>query len=188
VKNNEDKGAYFIPQNTLKVIVAGKEIDCADLEGTGESYTDNLEPTLSGHRRGYFEVPKALLTNPFVIRFSEVREKIFDLTVDVASKTFVEKSSDHKEDLAPATSVATPATATEGRTPSSVASPATVTEKAIIIPVTEEQRAAWKRFADEDKKERELLKQQEAKRRADYEAEAKRRGPDLVIGAKPAPQ
>jgi hypothetical protein len=32
-----------------------------------------------------------------------------------------------------------------------------------------------------------LLKQQEAKRRADYEAQAKRREPDLVVGAKPAP-
>jgi hypothetical protein len=51
VKNNEDKGASFVPQNMLKLVVGCKEIYCADLEGTGESYTDNLEPTLSGHRK-----------------------------------------------------------------------------------------------------------------------------------------
>jgi hypothetical protein len=68
----------------------------------------------------------------------------------------------------------------------SVAAPVSVTEKATALSVTEEQRAEWKRIADEDKKERELLKQQEAKRRAAYEA--KRQQDSVVVGAKPAPQ
>jgi hypothetical protein len=69
----------------------------------------------------------------------------------------------------------------------SVAVPSAMTEKATTISATEEQRAAWKRFAEEDKKERELLKEQEAKRRAAYEA--KRHEQDsVIVGAKPAPQ
>jgi hypothetical protein len=178
VQNNKDKGVSFIPQNMLKVVVGGKEIDCADLENKEESFVDNLEPTLSSHRKGYFEVPKALLTNPFVIRFSQVWEDSHDLTVHVASRSSVQKNFANKEEFAPATSVALPAS---------------VTEKAAAIPVTEEppsvteeQRAAWKRFADEDKKERELLKKQEAKRRAAYEAA--KREQDSIVGAKPAPQ
>jgi hypothetical protein len=76
-----------------------------------EDYTSNktLAPTLSSQRKGYFEVPKALLTNPFVIRFSEAWEKSRDLTVNVASKSSVDRNSANKEEFAPATSETTPA-------------------------------------------------------------------------------
>ena len=181
VRNNRDKGYGFVPQNSLKLVVGDKEIDCADLGGI--SYVDNIEPTLSAHRKGYFEVPKAILTNPFVIRFSEFWEKGHDLAINVAAKpSFVRYSTN--EDGATAIAIATPASLTEKATPATP--PASATDTADIIPVTEEQRAEWKRVAEADKKERELLEKQEAERRKTYRATSEKQ--DSVVGAKPAAQ
>jgi hypothetical protein len=58
-----------------------------------------------------------------------------------------------------------------------------------LTPMTAEERkqqeAGWEQFKEADRKERELLKKQEAERRARYEAEPEQ---DSVIGATPAPQ
>jgi hypothetical protein len=67
VRNDADKGEAFFPQTILKLLVNGKEIDCADLE----SNLENIEPTLTVNRRGYFEVPKAFLNSQMVIRFQD---------------------------------------------------------------------------------------------------------------------
>jgi hypothetical protein len=170
VRNTKDKGTTFIPQNEMKIVAAGKEIDCADLESRGDWYLNNIEPTLSGHRRGYFEVPKALLTNPIRIRFSEFLEKSHDLAVNVAAKPSVVRYSANEEGSALATASNTPAS---------------LAREPALIPVTEEQQAEWKRVAEADKKERELLAKQEAERRKAYAAKPE---PDSVVGAKPLTQ
>ena len=64
--------------------------------------------------------------------------------------------------------------------PTSAPAPTTMTKEE-----RQEQEAVWEQFKEADRKERELLQKQEAKRRARYEAEPEQ---DSVIGATPAPQ
>jgi hypothetical protein len=65
VRNDRNTGETFIPQNWLKLIVAGKEFDCADLG----VYLENIEPTLVKNRQAYFELPIALLNQPMSLQF-----------------------------------------------------------------------------------------------------------------------
>jgi hypothetical protein len=69
VTNSSHEGESFIPQNDLKIILGDNVFDAADIDPHFE-YVDNIEPTLSRQRECYFELPKALVKDRFVIRFN----------------------------------------------------------------------------------------------------------------------
>jgi hypothetical protein len=69
VKNDSNHGKAFIPQNTLKIVIAGKEYDAQDLD-KNVSYMNNIEPTLVRNRLCYFELPTSQVGDSFTIRFN----------------------------------------------------------------------------------------------------------------------
>ena len=54
VKNNNNHGESFIPQNNLKIIIGNNTFDAEDLD-QGAEYTENIQPTLTRRRNCYFE-------------------------------------------------------------------------------------------------------------------------------------
>jgi hypothetical protein len=69
VKNDSNHGKTFVPQNALKIVIAGKEYDAQDLD-KNVSYMNNIEPTLVRNRLCYFELPTSQVGNSFTIRFN----------------------------------------------------------------------------------------------------------------------
>jgi hypothetical protein len=87
VTNMSHKGSSFIPQNILKIIVGENEFDAADLDGIGESYLSNIEPTLDRERKCRFELPRSLVKRSFVIRFAGLFAETKDLNISIAAPT-----------------------------------------------------------------------------------------------------
>jgi hypothetical protein len=87
VTNHSHGGATFIPQNTLKIIVGENEFDAADLDGDGESYVRNIEPTLGEYRKCYFELPRKLVSDSFILRFGGFLAETKDVTISISTPT-----------------------------------------------------------------------------------------------------
>jgi hypothetical protein len=85
VTNNKNRGEAFIPQNALKIVIGTNEYDAEDLDSVGESYMDNIEPTLVRTRRCYFELPLTQIKDFFNLRFQGFLTE--QKTVKVASTT-----------------------------------------------------------------------------------------------------
>jgi hypothetical protein len=84
VTNASHEGQRFIPQNSLKIIIGDNAFDAEDIEGgSKESYAANIEPTLTRTRECYFELPKAVVKDSFVIRFGSFLTENKDVTVTV---------------------------------------------------------------------------------------------------------
>jgi hypothetical protein len=83
VQNNSHEGARFIPQNAIKIVIGDDKIDAADLGDEDWSYAKNIEPTLIRDRACYFEVPKALVKDSFIVRFSAFLTETQDINVTV---------------------------------------------------------------------------------------------------------
>ncbi len=87
VKNSSRDGQPFIPQNTLKIELGGNHFDAQDLQGLDD--LGNIEPTLTKTRQCYFEVPKDLLNDSFVISFSEflAQQKLLTVALNMPELT-----------------------------------------------------------------------------------------------------
>ena len=86
------KGSTFIPQNALKIVVGDNEFDAADLDGNGESYVSNIEPTLSRDRKCYFELPLGVVKDSFIIRFAGFLTEAKDITISISTPTATPES------------------------------------------------------------------------------------------------
>jgi hypothetical protein len=86
VKNNNYDGEAFIPQNSIKIVIGDNAFDAADEQRDTFDYEKYIEPTLVRVRKCYFEIPKALATGSFVIRFSSPFEDSMDVHVTISTK------------------------------------------------------------------------------------------------------
>jgi hypothetical protein len=68
VRNSSHEGQSFVPQNKLKIVIGDNNFDGEDLDA-GSDYVRNIEPTLSRQRECYFELPRALVKDSFLLRF-----------------------------------------------------------------------------------------------------------------------
>ena len=66
VTNAGHQSASFEPANSLKILIGDMAFDAEDF---GLGYGGNIQPTLTRWRDCYFELPKALLKDSFLIRF-----------------------------------------------------------------------------------------------------------------------
>lgn len=85
VTNISHKGSSFIPQNTLKIIVGGNAFNATDLDGRGVSYVANIEPTLARQRECYFELPRSVVKDSFIIRFSGLLAETKDIKISIST-------------------------------------------------------------------------------------------------------
>lgn len=85
VKNADNHGKDFIPQNNLKVVIGENEFDSADIDPNYE-YTKNIEPTLVRNRECYFELPKALVKDSFTLRFQGGWTDTADILVTISTQ------------------------------------------------------------------------------------------------------
>jgi len=86
VYNASHRGAAFTPQNTLKMIAGGNEFDAADLDES-LSYAKNIEPTLGEFRKCYFELPRKLVSDSFLLRFGGFLTETKDVTISISTPT-----------------------------------------------------------------------------------------------------
>jgi hypothetical protein len=86
VRNDNDIGQAFIPQNIIKIVIGDNAFDAADEQRGTFDYEKNIEPTLVRVRKCYFEVPKALAKGSFVIRLSRPFEDPVDVHVTISTK------------------------------------------------------------------------------------------------------
>jgi hypothetical protein len=80
VVNHAHEGRSFIPQDTLKIIIGDDEFDAADLDEK-ISYSSKIEPTLGEIRKCYFELPRRLVTDSFIVRFGEFLSETKDVII-----------------------------------------------------------------------------------------------------------
>ena len=82
VHNQGSHGQNFIPQNMLKLVIAGRFYDAEDIDPKLENMR-NIEPLFQARRECYFELPQALLeaSTSFCIRFQEPFGSPIDLEV-----------------------------------------------------------------------------------------------------------
>ena len=85
VTNISHKGSTFIPQNTLKIIVGDNAFDAEDLDGRGVSYVSNIEPTLARERECYFELPRRVVKDSFIIRFAGFLTEAKDISITIST-------------------------------------------------------------------------------------------------------
>jgi hypothetical protein len=69
VTNTTTNGMTFIPQNSLKIELAGNHFDAEDIDPTWNNMR-NIEPTMTRTRQCYFELPTNLVNDSFAISFS----------------------------------------------------------------------------------------------------------------------
>jgi hypothetical protein len=84
VKNSSHKGQSFIPQNSLKVVIDDNSFDAEDLDATSD-YVRNIEPTLSRQRECYFELPRSVLKDSFLLRFAGLFTDTSDVPVSITA-------------------------------------------------------------------------------------------------------
>lgn len=84
VVNAGHEGSSFIPQNMLKIVVGDNAFDAADLDEDGESYVSNIEPTLARIRKCYFELPRSVIKDSFIIRFSQFLGETKDVNISIS--------------------------------------------------------------------------------------------------------
>jgi hypothetical protein len=82
--NGAHEGRSFIPQNTLKIIIGDDEFDAADLDEK-MSYSSNIEPHLAEIRKCYFELPRRLVKDSFVIRFGGFLAETKDINISIST-------------------------------------------------------------------------------------------------------
>lgn len=68
VRNSSHQGPSFVPQNKVKIVIDDNSFDGKNLDA-GSDYVGNIEPTLSRQRECYFELPRALVKDSFLLRF-----------------------------------------------------------------------------------------------------------------------
>ena len=69
VTNTTTNGMTFIPQNSLKIELAGNHFDAEDIDPNWNNI-NNIEPTMTRTRQCYFELPTDLVNDSFAISFS----------------------------------------------------------------------------------------------------------------------
>jgi hypothetical protein len=84
VTNISHKGSRFIPSNTLKIIVGENAFDAANL-GKGGDYLSNIEPTLARERECYFELPRSVVKDSFIIRFAGLLAETKDINISIST-------------------------------------------------------------------------------------------------------
>jgi hypothetical protein len=83
VRNSSHKGQSFIPQNNLKIVIDDNSFDAEDLDPSFD-YVKNIEPTLSRTRECYFELPKSVVKDSFLLRFAGFFTDTSDVPVSIA--------------------------------------------------------------------------------------------------------
>lgn len=83
VKNSNHEGLPFAPEAVLKIIVGDNAFDAEDIDPDGE-YIKNVEPTLSRRRECYFELPKSVIKDFFLLRFHSFLTDTIDISVSIA--------------------------------------------------------------------------------------------------------
>jgi hypothetical protein len=66
VRNSSHQGQSVVPQNKVKIVIDDNSFDGEDLDA-GSDYVRNIEPTLSRQRECYFELPRALVKDSFLL-------------------------------------------------------------------------------------------------------------------------
>jgi hypothetical protein len=84
VTNSSHEGRSFIPQNNLKIIIGDNSFDAEDLDSSLD-YIKNIEPTLSRTRECYFELPKSLVKDSILLRFTAFLSANSDVPVSTAA-------------------------------------------------------------------------------------------------------
>ena len=84
VRNSSHKGQSFIPQNSLKVVIGDNSFDAEDLDA-GLDYVKNIEPTLSRQRECYFELPKSVIKDSFLLRFAGFFTDTSDVPISITA-------------------------------------------------------------------------------------------------------
>jgi tetratricopeptide (TPR) repeat protein len=82
VKNNNNHGESFIPQNNLKIIIGNNTFDAEDLD-QGAEYTENIQPTLTRRRNCYFELPRSQTQGSFTLQLGGLLANKYNLEVCV---------------------------------------------------------------------------------------------------------
>jgi hypothetical protein len=84
VKNSSHEGQSFVPQNKLKIVIAGNSFDAEDLD-PGSDYVKNIEPTLSRQRECYFELPRIVVKDSFLLRFAGLFTDTSDVPISITA-------------------------------------------------------------------------------------------------------
>jgi YARHG domain len=83
VKNNNNRGVNFIPQNCLKIIIGDDSFDAEDCGEETSNDLENIQPTLTRKRACYFELPTALVQDSFALRLSGFLSDQYDIQVRI---------------------------------------------------------------------------------------------------------
>jgi TonB-like protein len=84
VKNSSHEGQNFIPQNNLKIVIGDNTFDAEDLD-SDLNYVRNIEPTLSKKRDCYFELPKSVVKDSLILRFTGFLIDTSDVSVSITA-------------------------------------------------------------------------------------------------------
>jgi hypothetical protein len=84
VRNSSHQGQSFVPQNKVKIVIDDNNFDGEDLDA-GSDYVRNVEPTLSRKRECYFELPRALVKDSFLLRFGGNFTDTSDVPVSITA-------------------------------------------------------------------------------------------------------
>jgi hypothetical protein len=84
VRNSSHEGQNFIPQNNLKIVIDDNTFDAEDLDPSLD-YVKNIEPTLSRRRECYFELPKSVLKDSLLLRFTDFFTDNSDVSVFITA-------------------------------------------------------------------------------------------------------
>jgi hypothetical protein len=79
-----NEGRSFIPQNCIKIIIGDDEFDAADLDEKF-NYSSNIEPTLAEVRKCYFELPRRLVKDSFMVRFGGFLTETKDVNISTSN-------------------------------------------------------------------------------------------------------
>lgn len=96
VKNSSHNGQSFVPQNELKIIIGEDAFDAEDIDSNYD-YVKNIEPTLARRRECYFELPKALIKDAFLLRFSRAFSDTIDVPVSISVSNLTDDDQTRKE-------------------------------------------------------------------------------------------
>lgn len=83
VKNLGNEGRAFIPQNSVKLMVNGRQYDGMDIEDTFLGDMENIQPGIARHRLCYFEVPTVVQVAPNTISVKFVQLFVDDKQIAV---------------------------------------------------------------------------------------------------------
>jgi hypothetical protein len=96
VKNASHGGQSFVPRNDVKIIIGDDAFDAEDIDANYD-YGKNIEPTLAKRRECYFELPKALVKDAFLLRFSSLLTDKIDVPVSIAVSNLTDDDAVRKQ-------------------------------------------------------------------------------------------